>query len=137
MVKMDVIQAARDLGKAIQADERFIRMRKAQALNDSDMGLQDAISAFNLKRTQLNAEIQKTEKDQKTVKKLDAELKGMYSDIFANDNMREFSAAKADMEEMISHINAIVSGSASGSDPDQIDPVSACAGDCSGCAGCH
>lgn len=134
---MDVLQAARNLGKAIQADSRFTRLQNAQANNDADNGLQDAISAFNLKRTQLNAEVQKTEKDQDTIKKLDTELKQMYSDIFANENMREFSEAKAAMEEMISHINAIVSGSASGSDPDEIDPLAACAGDCSGCAGCH
>lgn len=134
---MDVIQAARELGKAMQADERYKRIAEAQENNDTDKGLQDAIGAFNLKRTQLNAEVQKSDKDAEKIKEMDTELKAMYAKIFENPNMIVFTKAKKEMEEMISHINAIVGGSASGQDPDLIDPFEACGGDCGGCAGCH
>jgi len=134
---MDVISAARTLGNAIQADERFKRLITSQEKNDADKDLQDAISAFNLQRTQLNAEVQKPEKDTEKIKELDAELKEMYQKIFENPNMKEFSEAKSDMEEMIGHINTIISGSASGQDPDSIDPFAAnCASGCGGCTGC-
>ena len=134
---MDVISAARELGKAIQADERYKRIVTSQEKNDADKDLQDAIGAFNLQRTQLNAEVQKTEKDAEKIKELDAELKEMYQKIFENENMKEFSNAKSDMEEMIGHINIIISGSASGQDPDLIDlSASSCASGCSGCTGC-
>lgn len=135
---MDVINTARELGKAIQADDRYKRITEAQKKSDADKGLQDAIGAFNLKRTQLNAEVQKSEKDAEKIKEMDAELKQMYAKIFENPNMIEFTEAKAGMDEMISEINKIVGGSASGENPDDIDPsASDCGGDCGGCAGCH
>lgn len=134
---MDVIKATRELGKAIQADERYARMIAAQTANDADKVLQDMIGSFNMKRTQLNAEVQKNDKDTETIKELDAEIKSMYAKIFENENMVEFTNAKREVEEMMSHINAIVSGSTSGQDPDEIDPYASCGGDCGGCAGCH
>ena len=50
---MDVIKTARELGKAIQADERFIRYAKARLANDNDTELQNAIGNFNIKRMEL------------------------------------------------------------------------------------
>lgn len=134
---MDVIKIARELGKAIQADERYQKFAEAQQKNDSDKELQEAIGEFNLKRAQLNAEVHKTDKDTEKIKEMDAELKAMYAKIFENKNMIEYTNAKKEIEEIINHVNAIISGSVSGQDPDGIDPVSACAGDCGGCAGCH
>ena len=135
---MDAIQAARELGKAIQQDDRHKRIMAAQEKNDNDTELQDAIGAFNLKRTQLNAEIQKTDKDQDQIKLLDAELKAMYSQIFENENMAEFAAAKSEMEALLSQINQVITGSASGFDPETIDiEAHDCGGSCASCAGCH
>lgn len=47
---MNVIEKARELGTAIQQDERFIRYAKARLANDSDKDLQDAIGQFNIVR---------------------------------------------------------------------------------------
>lgn len=134
---MDAILAARELGKAIQADPRYTRIMKAQDINDSDTVLQEAIAAFNLKRNQLNAEVQKEDKDAELIKEMDTELKAMYAEIFENKNMREFSDARTDMEEMLTFINQIVSGSATGENPDTIEMQHECGGECGGCSGCH
>lgn len=134
---MDVIKAARELGKAIQSDDRYKRMSVAQRNNDADKELQDMIGSFNMKRAQLNAEVQKSDKDTEKIKEMDAEIKAAYANIFENENMIEYTNSKREMEEMINHINAIVSGSTSGQDPDEIDPFASCGGDCGGCAGCH
>ena len=40
---MDAIKSVRELGKAIQADERFVRYAKARLANDNDAELQAAI----------------------------------------------------------------------------------------------
>jgi cell fate (sporulation/competence/biofilm development) regulator YlbF (YheA/YmcA/DUF963 family) len=134
---MDVITAARALGRAMQADERFKNIIRAQAANDADKALQDEISAFNMKRTQLNAELQKQEKNTDLIKELDAELKDMYARIFENPNMKAYTVAKAGMQEMIDQVNKIIGDSAAGEDPDSIDPTAiSCGGDCGGCAGC-
>ena len=49
-LKMDVIKEARNLGKAIQSDPRFLRYAKARLANDDNSELQDAIGNFNLVR---------------------------------------------------------------------------------------
>ena len=49
---MDIIKITRELGKAIQADERFIAYNAAKLANDNDEELQNLIGEFNLKRQQ-------------------------------------------------------------------------------------
>ena len=59
---MDVIEQVRNLGKAIQSDERFIRYAKARLANDNDKELQAAIGEFNIIRMELDKEISSEEK---------------------------------------------------------------------------
>ena len=54
---MDTIQAARELGKAIQLDERYVKMMLAQQKSDEDQGLQKMIADFTEIRTKLNTQI--------------------------------------------------------------------------------
>lgn len=134
---MDVIEVARDLGRAIQQDDRFIQMMQAQDKNDKDAQLQELIVAFNTLRSQLNEEVQKKEKDADTIQEMDAKLKELYQDIFDNENMKEFSKAREEFKEMMDFINHIISGSANGENPNTIDREEDCGGNCGGCAGCH
>lgn len=133
---MDAIQAARELGKAIQQDTRYIRLGTAQKANDADSGLQEMINSFNLLRGQLNSEVQKQEKDTERIKELDAEVKETYRLIFENENMKEFTAAREDFQSMLAFVNQIVTGSAGGENPDAIEFQQSCGGDCGGCSGC-
>ena len=134
---MDSIQAARELGKAIQEDGRFIKMMAAQQKSDEDTGLQDMIAQFNQTRVDLNREIQKPDKDQEKVSSMDAEMKDLYQQIFMNEHMAAFTAARNDMEQMMTFVNQIITGSAQGLDPETIEYQESCGGDCSGCSGCH
>ena len=56
---MDVIELARELGKAIQQDERFLAMQIARQNSDNDDELQQLIGEFNLKRMAINNEAAK------------------------------------------------------------------------------
>lgn len=60
---MDVIAMARQLGKALQQDEGYLRLMVAQQQNDADETLQALIGKFNLARINLNTELNKTDKD--------------------------------------------------------------------------
>ena len=46
---MDIIELTRELGKAIQADPRYVEMQLARQQSDEDQELQEAIGEFNLK----------------------------------------------------------------------------------------
>ena len=61
---MDAIQAVRELGKAIQADERYVEYAKAKKANDEDAELQNLIGEFNLIRQNAAMEYNKPEEEQ-------------------------------------------------------------------------
>ena len=50
---MTVIEMARELGKALQEDERYKKYQEAKIKNDKDVELQNMIGDFNVKRMQL------------------------------------------------------------------------------------
>ena len=134
---MDVIAKARELGKAIQQDERFIRYAKARLANDDDKELQDAIGEFNLVRMELDREVNSDEKNDDKVKELNEKLKKVYSSVMSSPAMVEYNTAKAALDTLVNEINVIISKSIDGEDPDTCDTSSGCTGSCDSCGGCH
>lgn len=136
---MTVIELARELGKALQEDERYKKYQEAKEKNDKDVELQNMIGDFNVKRMQLNQEMQKEEKDPEAMQKLDGELKEVYTKIMANPNMTEFNTAQQAVDKLLNSVNFIISMAANGEDPmtcPEEQPAS-CGGSCSTCGGCH
>ena len=134
---MNVIEKVRELGKAIQQDERFIRYAKAKLANDNDKDLQAAIGNFNITRMELDREISSENKDDEKVQKLNDELRRVYGEIMSAPAMVEYNTAKAEVDSMVNDINVIISKCLDGEDPDTCDTNSGCTGSCSTCGGCH
>ena len=134
---MDVIAKARELGKAIQQDERFIRYAKARLANDDDKELQDAIGEFNIVRMELDREVNSDEKNDDKVKELNEKLRKVYSSVMSSPAMVEYNTAKAALDTLVNEINVIISKSIDGEDPDTCDTSSGCTGSCDSCGGCH
>lgn len=135
---MDAIKAARELGKAIQADERYIAYNEAKIANDNDEELQKLIGDFNLKRQQVALEMSKAEADQDK-EKLDAankEMQRLYTLVMQNEHMADFTMAKQGMDKLLQDINMIIGMCCDGEDPDTCE-ISSCTGSCSTCGGCH
>ncbi|MBD5142877.1 MAG: YlbF family regulator [Ruminococcus sp.] len=134
---MDIIQMTRELGKAIQADDRYIAYCLAKQANDEDEQLQALINAFNLKRVELQMEIAKPDKDNDKVQELNNLIKDNYQKIMSNPKMMVYNSTKSAMDELMSQINTVISMSANGVNPDEIDVTTAsCVGDCGSCGGC-
>ncbi len=133
----DVIEMARQLGHAIQEDERYLKMATARQASDEDQGLQDLIGAFNLKRLALNQEAQADQQDNDKIQKLNAELREIYAQVMQNPNMAAYNEAKQEVDMILQRITAIVSMSAEGEDPDTADYQHSCGGSCASCGGCH
>ena len=135
---MDVIELARELGKAIQQDERFLAMQIARQNSDNDDELQQLIGEFNLKRMAINNEAAKDDRDEAKLQQLNSELRETYAKVMQNKNMNAYNEAKELMDNMLKRINAIISISAEGGDPEIADLTEdTCGGYCSSCAGCH
>ncbi len=134
---MDAITNARELGKAIQQDERFIRYAKARLANDNDKKLQDAIGRFNITRMELDREIGSDNKNDEKVKELNEKLRSIYSEVMSAPSMVEYNTAKAELDVLVNEINVIISKSIDGEDPETCDTSSGCTGSCDSCGGCH
>ena len=135
---MDAIKAARELGKAIQQDERYIAYNQAKFNNDNDEELQKLIGEFNLKRQQLGLEMSKgaDEKDEAKIEETNKEMQKLYALIMQNEHMAEFTMAKQGMDKLVNDVNAIIGMCCDGEDPDTCE-ISACTGSCTTCGGCH
>ena len=133
---MDVIAIARQLGKALQQDEGYLRLMVAQQQNDADETLQALIGKFNLARINLNTELNKTDKDQARVTALNEEVRAVYGQIMDNENMAAYNKAKTEFDDTVDFVMQILRGSINGEDPDLIEKQSGCSGSCSSCSGC-
>ena len=133
---MDVIAMARQLGKALQQDEGYLRLMVAQQQNDADETLQALIGKFNLARINLNTELNKTDKDQARVTALNEEVRAVYGQIMDNENMPAYNKAKTEFDDTVDFVMQILRGSINGEDPDLIEKQSGCSGSCSSCSGC-
>ena len=139
-IQMDAIKAARELGKAIQADERYVRYNEAMKANDADMELQELIGEFNLARQNVALEMSKS-KEEQNKEKLDTQNKEMQrlcTLVMQNEHMADFTMAKADMDKLLHEINGIIALCCDGEDPDTCEvQAGGCSGSCSTCGGCH
>ena len=136
---MDIIEAARQLGAAIQADERFKKLVETRRVNDADTELQELIGQFNVARMSIDNELSKEEgeRDEEKIKEFNVTLRQIYGKIMCNDSMMAFNAAKNEFEAVMNKVNGIIELCTQGEDPATCQPAEGCAGSCATCGGCH
>jgi cell fate (sporulation/competence/biofilm development) regulator YlbF (YheA/YmcA/DUF963 family) len=135
---MDIIEMTRELGRALQNDERYIAMMSARQASDEDQALQEAIGEFNLKRMAISNEAQKDDRNEETLQRLNEEFRGVYQKIMENEHMLRYNDAKNEFDALLQRMTGILSLCADGEDPETCDyDAASCGGNCSSCAGCH
>lgn len=133
---MDIIERTRELGKLIQQETSYIKLKAAEKDADADQELQNLIQEFNLKRLSINNETQKAEKDQEKIKELNDEMQKVYADIMSNKNMIDYNNAKQEFDQIITRVMTILQNCAQGEDPETTDYTPSCSGSCATCGGC-
>ena len=134
---MDIIEMARELGKALQNDDRFIAYTLAKQANDKDKELNDDIEKFSKLRQDLTTAMSAEDKDTDLIKQLDEDIKSTYQKIMSNKNMIVFQSAQTALENLVTNINQIISMCANGEDPETCQPpTGGCSGSCATCGGC-
>lgn len=135
---MDIIELTRELGKAIQADPRYVEMQLARQQSDEDQELQEAIGEFNLKRMAISNEAAKPDRNDETMQRLNKEFREVYGKIMTNEHMKRYDAAKTEFDALFQRVTGILNLCAEGDNPETCDyDAASCGGDCSSCAGCH
>lgn len=135
---MDIIDLAREIGKKIQEDERYIKLQIAQKKCDENENLQNLIGEFNLKRFAINNEVSKEDRNEEEIQKLNLELRELYSELMADEDMITYNNMKKELDQVINRVTAIIVQSSQGVDPSVADyEEESCGGSCSSCSGCH
>ena len=134
---MDIIEAARKLGAAIQEDPRFIHYAAAKLANDNDEDLQNKIGQFNVIRMNLDTALSAEDKDEAKVQELNEQLRTLYGEIMGSEAMQKYNEAKTVLDAMLNDINSIIMQCVEGADPETVEVHTNCTGSCSTCGGCH
>lgn len=137
---MDIIKATRELGKAIQADERYLAFQEAQKANENDIELNGLIGKLNLIQLSYQNESQKEEPDTAKLEGMDSEFREIYGQIMLNENMRKYEEAKGNVDAMMNHVIQLLTLCVNGDDPEtcevQAQEEASCGGNCASCGGC-
>ena len=136
---MNVIELTRQLGEAIQQDEKYIAFMEAKKANEEDMDLNAMIGKLNLVQMSYQNESGKDAPDEKKLEEMDNEFRQLYGDIMLNENMKRYEAKKQELDDMMNYLIGILSQCVNGADPATCEPVSEsgdCTGSCSTCGGC-
>ena len=132
-----ILEATRELCKLIQAEESFKAYVSAKEANDADEDLQKKIGEFNLIRLSMDQELSKEDKDEAKIKEMNEQLRSAYAAVISTGSMQTFQTAKQDLDKLVNGVYSIISRALQGENPDELEFVEGCSGDCSGCSGCH
>ena len=116
---MDIIEITRQLGAAIQQDERYLAFHEARKTNEADTDLNDLINKIQLIHMSYQHEAAKDDANE--------------------ENMQKYEAARQAVDEMMNHITGILALCVQGEDPKTCEPQEEhhCSGECGSCGGCH
>ena len=136
---MSIESTLRELGKAIQEDERFIALQAAAKANDADEKLQQQMQEMQLISLKYQQEAQKGEESsEERIAELQEEYQKLYTEIMSGETMQAYQKAAAEMEEMAKYISGMIGLFFDGQDAATCElPPEECTHDCCTCGGCH
>ena len=120
-----ILEATRELCKLIQAEDSFKSYVAAKEANDADEDLQKKIGEF------------KEDKDEEKIKAMNEELRAAYAAVISTESMQAFQVSKQELDKLVNGVYSIISRALQGENPDELEFIDGCSGDCSGCSGCH
>lgn len=136
---MDIIEITRQLGAAIQEDERYLAFHEARKTNEADTDLNDLINKIQLIHMSYQHEAAKDDADEEKLAAYDKEFTEVYQAVMANENMQKYEAARHAVDDMMNQITGILALCVQGEDPKTCEPQEKhhCSGECGSCGGCH
>ena len=136
---MDVIELTRQLGAAIQADERYTKLAAAKTAVDNDAEVQDKMKKIEEIRLAYQTAAMDAEPDDKLMSKLDKDFQDVYASLMCSDGMQAYEATRTELDGLMNYIMQILYLCVNGEDPATCEPQEEdheCSGECSHCSGC-
>lgn len=137
---MDVIKLTRELGAAIQQDERYLNFAKVREENEKDEELLDLMGQIQLLQMNYQREASSETPDKDKMNAFEQSFNELYGKFMANEKMVAYENARAEIDELMNYIMQILGLCVNGADPETCEPECDhnCDGSCcSDCSGCH
>ena len=126
---MSIYALAAELGKAIKADERMIRMENAKEAYESSERIANLMMEYGIQQQALTTMGDSEEIDTDALARIQDIIDEIYAEITTDPLFKELEAAQNDINELMETVNNTIMFNATGKTP--------CTHDCSTCGGCH
>ncbi len=126
---MSIYALAAELGKAIKADERMIRMENAKEAYESSERIANLMMEYGIQQQALTTMGDSEEIDTDALTRIQDRIDEIYAEITTDPLFKELEAAQNDINELMETVNNTIMFNATGKTP--------CTHDCSTCGGCH
>ena len=126
---MSVYSLAAELGKAIKADERMIRMENAKAAYEKSEKINNLMMEYGIQQQALTAMGDSEEIDTEAITRIQDRIDEIYAEITTDPIFKELEEAQNAVNELMESVNNTIMFNATGKTP--------CTHDCSSCSGCH
>ena len=120
---MDVVELTRQLGVAIQADERYTKFTESQtkALSDPEVrALNDRLEDL---RERYETEAKKPEPDQVVLGNLDSTFQKTYGDMMNVPSMVDYVLSRRELDNLMKYLTEILYLTVNGEDPLTCEPA--------------
>ena len=112
----------RELGKAIQQDERYLALQRAIDCNEKDFELNEKMAQVQDIQKAYQNEASKSQPDESVLHSYDEQFRKIYVDIMANANMQAYEKARTDIDNLMTYLTGILAMCVNGEDPDTCQP---------------
>lgn len=141
---MDVIEITRQLGAAIQKDERYLKFASIREQNEKNQELNDLMGKIQLIQMNYQRESSQEKPDNTKMHEYELEFNDLYNKFMSNENMVAYEAARNEIDSLMNYIMQILGLCVNGADPATCEPEPEhhCGGECGDCcsecgSGCH
>ena len=128
---MEIFELAAELGKALKADERLVKLEEAKKAYEESKTLQRNIVEFEVQQKALQEEMIKPEKDTVFIEVIQKRIDELYNLITEDAAFIALNEAQMVVNELMNSVNTTITYNITGEMP------SSCTHDCSTCGGCH
>ena len=128
---MGIFELAAELGKALKADERLVKLEEAKKAYEENKTLQRNLVEFEVQQKALQQEIAKPERDTNFIEVIQKRIDELYKMITEDADFLALNDAQNVVNELMNSVNTTITYNITGEMP------SSCTHDCSTCGGCH
>ena len=128
---MGIFELAAELGKALKADEKLVKLEEAKKAYEENKTLQRNLVEFEVQQKALQQEIAKEERDTVFIEVIQKRIDELYKMITEDADFVALNDAQTEVNELMNAVNTTITYNITGEMP------SSCTHDCSTCGGCH